>query len=229
MVEINSLPKNWVVFDSAEDVAETLVTKLCHLAQQAIEDKGSFTLVTAGGTTPQKCYELLAQQTADWQNWHIYMGDERCLPVDDKDRNSVALSQAWLFFGKIPSQNIHFIPTELGSDLAAKSYAQLIQSIDQFDVVLLGMGEDGHTASLFPGHHYPQNQSVVIETHSPKPPSERVSLSYEKLSQAKVVFKLVTGQNKRNAVKDWLKQQANLPIQQVEGEQTWIYIDSAAL
>ncbi len=93
MVEIHSLPKDWVVFDSAEEVAETLVNKLLRLAQEAIDEKGVFTLVTAGGTTPQKCYEQLAQQDADWLKWHIYMGDERCLPADDKDRNSVALTQ----------------------------------------------------------------------------------------------------------------------------------------
>lgn len=229
MVEIHSLPKDWVVFDSAEEVAETLVNKLLRLAQEAIDEKGVFTLVTAGGTTPQKCYEQLAQQDADWLKWHIYMGDERCLPADDKDRNSVALTQAWLYFGKIPAENIHLIPAELGATLAAHSYQQLVDDIDLFDVVLLGMGEDGHTASLFPGHHYPSNQSVVTETRSPKPPSHRVSLSYERLGKAKVVFKIITGQNKREAVKTWLNQSVDLPIRHVEGQQTWVYIDSNAL
>ena len=230
MVEIHSLPKNWVVFDTAEEVAEILVKKILVLAQQAIEEKGFFSLVTAGGTTPQKCYELLSHQSADWSNWHIYIGDERALPADDKDRNSVALTQAWLFFDKIPTQNIHFMATELGVELAAEAYQQLLQSVDTFDMVLLGMGEDGHTASLFPGHEYPSNQSVVIEQHSPKPPAQRVSLSYKRLSQAKVVYKLITGQNKRDAVKHWLNHSGQgLPIAQVEGEKTWVYIDSNAL
>lgn len=229
MVEIHSLPTNWVIFDKAEEVASALAQKLLSLAQQAIAEKGAFTLVTAGGTTFQKCYEYLSQSDADWHQWHIYMGDERCLPADDKDRNSVALTQAWLYFGKIPAKNIHIMPAELGAELAAQSYQQLIEPIDCFDVVLLGMGEDGHTASLFPGHHHSANQSVIVETHSPKPPSSRVSLSYETLANAKTVFKVITGQSKRDAVKVWLNQSAELPIQKIEGRQTWVYIDSNAL
>lgn len=229
MVEIHSLPSNWVIFDTAEEVATTLAQKLLILAQQAITEKGTFTLVTAGGTTFQKCYECLSQADADWRHWHIYMGDERCLPADDKDRNSVALNQAWLHFGKIPAQNIHTMPAELGAELAAQSYQQLVEPIDCFDVVLLGMGEDGHTASLFPGHHHSSNQSVIVEPHSPKPPPNRVSLSYERLAKAKAVFKVITGQSKRDAVKTWLNQSTVLPIQKIEGQQTWVYIDSNAL
>ncbi len=231
MTEVNGLPADWRVFDTAADVAAHTVEQLLTLADQAIRARGRFTLVTAGGTTPQKCYELLAEQSADWANWHIYMGDERCLPKEDSERNSVSLHQAWLFFGHIPEKNIHIMPAELGPELAAKSYQATVDVIDRFDVVLLGMGEDGHTASLFPGHVYPGDISVVTEYHSPKPPPERISLSYERLNRSRHVFKLITGAGKREAVKQLLldRDGTDLPIQRVKGDETWVLIDSSAL
>ena len=225
---MQKLPKNWTVFDTAEQVAQTLANTLLELAEEAIASRGEFLLVTAGGTTPQRCYEILSTKDADWKNWHIYMGDERCLPAEDKERNSVSLKQAWLFFGKIPSGHIHFIPAELGAELAATSYQKMLAEVKRFDVVLLGMGEDGHTASLFPGHVYPGGKAVVIEHDSPKPPAERVSLSFQALSQSRYVFKLITGKNKRDAVHQWLSGES-LPIQKIMGEQTQVWIDHSAL
>ncbi|MGC9386924.1 MAG: 6-phosphogluconolactonase [Hydrogenovibrio sp.] len=228
MTEINGLPSDWIVFDSPDDVADYVVEHLLQLADDAIRARGRFTLVTAGGTTPQLCYQRLAQQSADWDNWHIYMGDERCLPAEDAERNSVSLTQAWLFQGDIPEKNIHFMPTELGAELAAKAYRDTVNRIETFDVVLLGMGEDGHTASLFPGHLHPEADSVVTEHHSPKPPPDRVSLSYDRLSRSRVVLKLITGSGKREAVKQWLAG-ADFPIVRVQGQTTRVLIDSAAL
>lgn len=224
---MQTLPENWTVFESAEQVAQALAETLLELAEKAIASRGKFLLVTAGGTTPQRCYEILSTREADWQNWHIYMGDERCLPAEDKERNSVSLKQAWLFFGKIPQDNIHFIPTELGPELAADTYQKLLANITRFDVVLLGMGEDGHTASLFPGHAYPGGKTVLIERDSPKPPAERVSLSFQALSQSRYVFKLITGKNKRDAVHKWLSGES-LPIQKVIGEHTMVWLDESA-
>lgn len=229
MTEINSLPDEWHVFDTAEILAKTMVKHLLELAEEAIDQRGRFELVTAGGTTPLRCYELLAHEVADWQNWYIYMGDERCLPADDDERNSVALHQAWLFFGKIPTDNIFYMPAEFGATLTAKAYGQTIERVAKFDVVMLGMGEDGHTASLFPGHDYAEDELVVTEFHSPKPPAERVSLSFDCLSNSRHVFKLVTGIGKRHAVQTWLKQTDYLPIMKVEGDNTEIWVDSAAL
>jgi len=225
---MQALPDNWIVFDTAEQVAHTLANTLLELAEEAIATRGEFLLVTAGGTTLQRCYEILSTQDADWKNWYIFMGDERCLPAEDTERNSVSLKQAWLFFGKIPSGNIHFIPTELGAELAAKSYQKILAEVSKFDVVLLGMGEDGHTASLFPGHAYPGGKSVVIERQSPKPPAERVSLSFQALSQSRYVFKVITGQNKREAVHKWLGGEL-LPIQKIMGGQVQVWLDAAAL
>ncbi|WP_019896308.1 6-phosphogluconolactonase [Hydrogenovibrio halophilus] len=244
MTEINSLPDNWVVFDQAEELSEALCQRLLTLAEDAIRQRGTFHLVLAGGTTPLQTYRRLAQAKADWSHWYVYLGDERVLPVDDPERNSVQIDQAWLSRVPIPSRQIHWIPTELGLTLAQKAYQHSMDRLlatQPFDVVLLGMGEDGHTASLFPGHTHDPDQKVVTESHSPKPPSERVSLNDCALAQTRHLFKIVTGASKRDAVAEWLEG-VSLPISRIKAEpvrqsnwhddcqgETQVWIDSQAL
>ncbi|BCN94392.1 hypothetical protein THMIRHAM_21770 [Thiomicrorhabdus immobilis] len=238
----NTLPENWLVFDEAEQLAQKLTSEILQIAQQAIQQKGAFHFVTAGGSTPNRCYQLLSQAQADWQYWHIYMGDERVLPFNHPERNSQALLNHWLKNNLIPVKNIHFINTEAGAQKSAKAYAKLIASVDHFDVCLLGMGEDGHTASLFPGHKdcesvqevfteqvHNQPSLIIIENNSPKPPSQRVSLSYFAFNKCDLVIKLITGDGKREAVQLWLTEGAELPIQKVKGKQTKVYISQEAL
>lgn len=225
---MTTLPENWLIYDSAEAVAQAVVEQLLTLSYQAIKTKGAFHLVTAGGTTPNRCYQLLREQTADWKHWHIYMGDERVCPSDDKDRNSLALLDNWLDFKKIPNNQIHFIPTELGVSQAVKAYSDLVSKVKKFDVCLLGMGEDGHTASLFPGHDYPFDSLVLSESDSPKPPPQRVSLSFKALRNSHLVLKIITGASKQSAIRKWLAGE-ELPIVKATGEQTYTYLSRDAL
>ncbi len=241
MVVNASLPANWQLFDDAETLAQQLVEEILNIADQAIQKRGAFHFVTAGGSTPNRCYQLLAERQADWKNWHIYMGDERVLPFNHAERNSQALLKYWLSNNLIPVKNIHFINTEAGAQKSAKAYAKLIESIDHFDVCLLGMGEDGHTASLFPGHEQGQSieqvfvndnvqqADIIIENNSPKPPSQRVSLSYSAFAKCDLVIKLITGESKRDAIKQWLNTEGELPIQKVQGKQTKVYIAQDSL
>lgn len=227
---MSDLPAGWCLFDEAENLAQQAVKLILEAAEQAITQRGAFHLVTAGGSTPNRCYELLReQQHQAWSKWFIYMGDERVLPLDDPERNSSALNQAWLSFVPIPDQNIKSIPTELGTERAVQLYSQTLEKVDQFDLVMLGMGEDGHTASLFPGHNNLDVTADVIGLYnSPKPPSERVSLSYQRLANTRSMLKLISGSSKHAAVKAWLNHQA-LPINQLSAnQQTWVYIDKAA-
>lgn len=220
------MPDNWKIFETAEEVALESVAFILKAAAEAIEAKGVFHLVTAGGTTPLRCYQLLAEQTLpEPEKWHIYIGDERCVPVDHQDRNSLALAQAWLEHSKIPKQNWHFMQAEQGANQAAAHYRTLVEGV-RFDVVMLGMGEDGHTASLFPNHLYPQD-SVVTEFNAPKMPPERVSLSVEKLSDANCVLKLITGKSKQPILSEWLMH-GDFPIVQVSGQTTWVLLDRLA-
>lgn len=227
------LPEGWCLFDDSEKVAEAALDLMIDCANRAIKDKGSFHLVTAGGTTPNLIYQQLAEleqkqpEITDWQKWFIYMGDERVLPSGDAERNSQVLKKLWLADSQIPQKQQFFMRTELGLQVSADDYRKIISSVE-FDLVMLGMGEDGHTASLFPGHSSVSLGGVVCENQSPKPPSERLSLSYERLSSARTVLKLVTGSSKESAVKDWLEGE-DLPISRVKGiEQTLVYLDKPA-
>ncbi|NYT46877.1 MAG: 6-phosphogluconolactonase [Candidatus Methanofishera endochildressiae] len=143
---------NWKPYDSIEQLAEAACQRVLDAADKAIIAHDSFKLVLAGGTAPVKAYQLLATKQADWSKWHIYYGDERCLPIDDSERNSLVAERKWLDLVAIPKEQIHRIPAELGAEIGAEQYAQDVAAAGKFDLVLLGMGEDGHTASLFPGH-----------------------------------------------------------------------------
>ncbi|MDK2848383.1 MAG: 6-phosphogluconolactonase [Desulfuromonadales bacterium] len=196
--------------DSAA-VARDAAVRIQQAADEAIAQRGTFRLVLAGGRTPEATYRLLADTDADWPHWEIYFGDERCLPADHADRNDTMAARAWLDHVDIPRQRIHIIPAGLGPTEGALRYAAEISAALPFDLVILGLGVDGHTASLFPGHDHPEQKLVVPVTNAPKPPSERISLSAKALSQTRQVLVLVTGKEKRHAVARW-KAGENIPI-----------------
>lgn len=219
---------NWHRFEDAEQVAAAAYQQIITAAQQAITEHGAFKLVLAGGTTPEKVYRLLAETNADWAHWHIYYGDERCLPIDHPDRNSLMAEQAFLNKVAIPSEQIFTIPADTTPETAAKLYQQTVANALPFDMVLLGMGEDGHTASLFPNHIHNENELAHAVYNSPKPPPERVSISAKALSNTQHLLFLITGANKQDAVKAW-RAGADLPIASIEPDSAIdIYIDSAA-
>lgn len=218
----------WHYLETAEQVAKAACQQVLTAAESAISAHGKFKLVLAGGSTPEKVYRLLAESNADWPNWHIYYGDERCLPSDHQDRNSLMASLVFLDKVDIPAAQIFSIPAELGPELAAKRYSPIVAKADLFDMVLLGMGEDGHTASLFPGHHHEPNELVHPVYNSPKPPPERVSISAQALSNTKELIFLITGANKQAAVNEW-RSGANLPVATIATKIPFdIYIDSDA-
>ncbi|GIX28716.1 MAG: 6-phosphogluconolactonase [Burkholderiales bacterium] len=141
----------------------------------------------------------------DWSAWHVYFGDERCRPRGDPARNDTRIAERWLDHVPIPPAQIHPIPAELGPEAAASAYARTLASVGEFDLVLLGLGEDGHTASLFPGlaPEIDRETDVLPVRDAPKPSPERVSLSASRLSRARQVLFFVQGEPKRAAVAAW--------------------------
>ena len=224
---------NWHVLDNAESVAQSAVHRILRKAQQAISHRGTFKLVLAGGTTPGRIYELLAEHNEEWSKWHLFIGDDRCLAVDDPQRNSLMIKQTWLDKLKLGpdflEENFHPIKAELGPEEGASDYAEVIKPFLPFDLTLLGMGEDGHTASLFPGHEHNENELTHAVYNSPKPPPERVTLSKQALARSEQVMILVTGSGKKSAVQQWQQGEA-IPIAQIEAiNEVDVLIDQDAM
>ena len=202
---------HWQYLDNTQELAKTAASLILEEANKAITARGAFKLVLAGGSTPENAYRLLVNADTDWSKWHIYYGDERCLPPEHKDRNSKMAYDAFLQHTAIPENQIHPMPSEKGGEQAAADYQALVEKTLPFDLVLLGMGEDGHTASLFPGHIHNKEELAHAVYDAPKPPPERVSLSAKALSNAEKVIFLISANNKQQALEDW-KQGEDLPV-----------------
>ena len=203
-------------------LSKALAQEILNIAKKSIFEKDFFSIVLTGGQSVLNLYKILSKADSNWDKWHIYIGDERFLPAGHKDRNDQIINEIWLNNSTIPQKNIHFIKAELGLLDARVEYENTLKRIDKFDVVLLSMGEDGHIASLFPNHIYPEEQMVVVEQGSPKPPKERISMSYQQLNKAHYIFKLIIGESKQKAVA-LFKQNANIPITRVNGDCEKIY------
>jgi 6-phosphogluconolactonase len=195
----------WHLFQSQHDINHAALQAILDAASRAIKNHGSFSIVLAGGSTPKNIYALLAKQQADWAHWHVFINDDRCLPTDHDERNSKMVSEVWLNHVAIPKNQFYAIPAELGPIKGASAYAEQIKGFGTFDLVLFGLGEDGHTASLFPGHKVDNSADVVPVFDSPKPPAERVTMSQNRLNNTHEAIFLVTGSGKQEAVDNWRK------------------------
>lgn len=180
--------------------------RILDAAARAIQERGRFRIVLAGGKTPRGVYRMLRTANAAWTDWQIHFGDERCLPREDAERNSRMTGLVWLDHVPIPVAQVHTIPAELGAERAAAVYGTHLQGVGDFDLVLLGLGDDGHTASLFPSHDWgeaPDAPDALAVLDAPRPPPQRVSLSAARLSRSREVLFLVVGESKRAAVARW--------------------------
>ena len=222
------LNDNWLIFDDETSLSKALAQEILNIAKKSISEKDCFSIVLTGGQSVFNLYKILSKADSNWDKWHIYIGDERFLPAGHKDRNDQTINEIWLDNSPIPKNNIHFIKAELGLLEARLEYENTLKKIDKFDVVLLSMGDDGHIASLFPGHLYSKDADVIVEYNSPKLPNKRISISYRKLNKTHNVFKIILGQPKRQAI-SLIFQGYDLPINRVYGEVEKIFIHSSAI
>lgn len=209
---------------AAADIAEILTT--------AIAQRGTARLVLTGGTLGIKILSDLAHQQLNLSKLDIFFGDERFVTLDHADRNEQQGLNAW---PELIQAKLHRFPDASSPlDSAAQAFDSEVENLlgpistkaAAFDVVILGMGPDGHVASLFPGHQHAVSW-IVSEHNSPKPPSERLSFSYQALNRSRVVFFLAAGSSKaevaRYAIKD---SECDLPAAKVKGlELTRWYVD----
>ena len=187
-------PNTFTVLESAEDVAAAAAAEIA----QALR-KGARTLVLAGGTTPKRCYELLSTMEVEWGKVSVLFGDERCVRPDHPESNYRMARESLL--DRVAPATVYRMPAELGPDEGAELYTYAVAAVGRLDVVTLGVGEDGHTASLFPGHPALNAPGLVVGIYdSPKPPPERVTLTLNALQSARTVIILATGAGKADAV-----------------------------
>lgn len=217
---IHSDQCRWHAVEDMPELQNVALNMILASAATAIRKRRQFHLVLAGGDTPRAIYKQLRTAQADWPAWHIYFGDERCVPSADPRRNSVMAGETWLDYVEIPADQLYTIPGELGADLAACEYAQTLNTVGMFDLTLLGLGEDGHTASLFPGQEWgagPDSPDTLAVLDAPKPPAQRVSLSAARLSRSRQVIFLVSGESKRDALARW-RASENIPARAITPE-----------
>jgi 6-phosphogluconolactonase len=196
----------WHIHPTPQVVFQATAAAMAETARRAIAERGVFSVVLTGGSTARGVYPLLRDLDTDWSAWQIYWGDERCLPPGDAERNDHLARELWLDRVPIPAASLHPIPAELDATEAARRYAALIANLPAFDLVLLGLGEDGHVASLFPGHDWgaaEDGPAALAVVDAPKPPPQRVSLSAWRLSRALHVLVVATGAGKAAAVSAW--------------------------
>ena len=207
----------WIGVADANALQRAALKYIRDAAARAIGQRGRFLIVLAGGETPRRLYRSLRDAETDWSRWQIYFGDERCLPIDDDERNSRMAADAWLDHVSIPRDQIYVPPTERGAEAAAQAYVKILRGVGDFDLVLLGLGEDGHTASLFPGHDWGvalDAPDAIAVFDAPKPPPQRVSLTAARLSRARAVLFLIDGESKHEAVMQW-RRGADIPARAI--------------
>ncbi len=213
-------------YDNIEHLAKAAANFIAQKIDECLRHQSRCRIALPGGNTPVLCLQKLSRLDLSWDQIEWYMGDERCLPIGHVERNDTMVSKI-LFNGQDPLKK-HFFPikAELGAEKAAKDYRAQIEAFDALDIVILGMGEDGHTASLFPNNNALTKQdSVVAVFNAPKPPEERVSLGLNTLIKAKCRIVLAPGEGKKEALKKLTKGE-KLPISLI-GPKHW-FLDHVA-
>jgi len=216
-----------LIFENNYPLANYLIRKWKELAEESVESSGRFTVALSGGKTPLEFYSRLASlEDFDlWKRTHIFLADERFVPFHDPDSNFRSIKTHLLDYIRIPSENIHPIPTD-GENVswAAEEYKQTLlhffklrdNSPPRFDFILLGLGEDGHTASLFPGEKdldHPLRLTIPASNSHLK--HDRVSISLSVINHARHVYFLVLGNQKASILKEILLDQKDVPAAKV--------------
>ena len=255
--DVTCMNKNtqlYEIFPDQEALAQAACSHFITLANQAIDERNHFSVALAGGSTPRAMYLLLSEEYTnqiDWARVHVFWGDERCVPPDHKDSNYRMARESLLDHVPIPAENIHRIQAELPAEKAATVYEVVLHSIFEtivrnskdslprtFDLLLLGIGTDGHTASLFPGTPALEEKRrwvlPVPHTEPPPPLITRISLTLPAINAARQVTFIVSGVGKATTLKEILSTNPNSPhalpaarVNPSAGELLWL-LDAAA-
>ncbi|MDQ1591428.1 MAG: 6-phosphogluconolactonase [Pyrinomonadaceae bacterium] len=236
---------NLQIFADANEVAHAAARRFAELAREGVETNGRFSVALAGGSTPKRVYELLAGEEfgarLDWSGVHIFFGDERCVPPDHADSNYRMANEALLSRVALPEQNVHRMRGEGDAVANARLYEDELRGYfgdttawPEFDLIMLGMGDDGHTASLFPGTHALGVRTAWVTANwVEKFDTYRVTLTAPAINHARHVMFIVTGAGKAERLEEVIHgapEPERLPSQLIQpraGALAW-FLDEAA-
>ena len=223
------------VLADAEAVARRAADVMANQINDGRKRSAEVHIALAGGSTPQRAYELLAGMQGTWSHVHLWLSDERCVPADHEDSNQLMVEQSLVTKLRADDRpTVHGIRGDLVPEDAAWLYGlDIVREIGEdpvFDLVLLGLGPDGHTASLFPGRDEARAAvaPVIPVRDSPKPPPERVSFSLPLIARARYTLLLATGEGKREALARVRAQDPDLPVARLAEGLDEILCDEAA-
>jgi len=236
---------NLFVFESPEQLALAAAERFVECALELQGTTESFSVALAGGNTPRRVYELLATEPfknqVAWSEVHLFFGDERCVPPEHRDSNYAMANEALISKVPIPANNVHRIIGEGNANENALAYEDELRTYfaglawPRFDLVLLGMGEDGHTASLFPNSAALKEMSRwVVSTRNEQLGQDRITLTVPVFNHARRLTFLVAGQKKAQRLKEVLRPQPGseqLPVQAItpiQGMLEWLVDADAA-
>jgi 6-phosphogluconolactonase len=235
------MPRTIEVLPNTPALIDRALAITLKIAQTALQERGKFSIALAGGSTPEPLYAALAQTDLAWEQIQVFWGDERYVPRDHPDSNAGMAHRVWLDHVAIPAANLYEVPTHLPEpSMAAATYDQTLRTafeldseqIPSFDLILLGMGPDGHTASLFP-HTAALQVCDRLVTVGEKEGQPRITFTIPLLNQAAHVLFLVTGANKQTALREIFASTGdslNYPARFIQpaGELMWLLDQSAA-
>jgi 6-phosphogluconolactonase len=235
------------IFKDVEELSRAAAELFVEQAAQAISERDRFLVALNGGNTPNRLFQLLAtdyREKIDWSKVHVFWGDERCVPVDDPGSSYGQARDLLLSKVPIADSNIHRIRGELSPAEASKEYSLTLQEFasppllwPRFDLVYLGMGEDGHTASLFPGSPVDVSEpTMAVTAHYQDRPANRVTLTPVVFNSARKIVFMVAGEKKANTLAQVLsdthtRNPAQYPAQRIQpkdGRLIWLVDEAAA-
>ncbi len=223
-----------VVFPDAETVAQRAAEWVSESARKSIAARGQFTFASSGGKTPWLMFEHLRKHDLDWAHIHLFQVNERVAPAGDASRNWTHLEETLLSLVAIPNENAHAIPVDADNpERAAAIYADVLSRVAGAPVVLdlihLGLGPDGHTASLVPGDPVLSVDNVDVAPTNAYQGQRRVTLTFPILNRARHILWVVVGSDKREALNKLLLGDRSIPAARVSGGRSTVLADSAAI
>jgi 6-phosphogluconolactonase len=241
---------NLFVTPTSDALAAEAANRIIQASRDAIQQRGRFTLVLSGGSTPEKTYQILAKPgrpTLDWSKTYLFFGDERFVPPDDPQSNYGMAKRSLLDPAAVAQDHVFAMPTNTASPAtSAQAYGETLgrffstpvnREPPRFDMILLGLGDDGHTASLFPGAKALAVQNVWVTWSPPgtlPPPVDRITFTYPLLNAAQQVLFLVAGAKKAEALRDIIEGQPSptvrpaAGVRSAHGSLTWLVDEAAA-